>query len=93
MGDDFFNGSFPFVDLENGGSVQRHRSPTSEPVLPKLDPDVKIIPGHGGLGDKPGLDSWYDILRGTVAIMNEAIQRGETLEQVKKNQTLVALSN
>jgi hypothetical protein len=33
------------------------------------------------------------MLEGTVAIMNEAIQKGKTLEQVKEEKTLVAWSN
>ncbi len=92
LGDEFFLGSFPFVDLDNGGSL-RGIIANLGALLPKLDQDVMIIPGHGGLADRPALDSWYDILRGTVAIMNEAIKRGETLEQVKKNRTLIAFSN
>src|SRR5437588_878757 len=51
MGDDFFLGQFPFVDIENGGSV-RGLVANLEKILPTLDKDVKIIPGHGTLGDK-----------------------------------------
>ena len=92
LGDDYFLGSFPFIDLDNGGSV-RGLIANLDKVYPTLDKDVKIIPGHGGLGDKPNLNEWMNMLKGTVAIMNEAIQRGETIEQVKKNRTLVAWSN
>ena len=92
LGDDYTLGRFPFVDLDNGGSL-RGMIANLDKVYKTLDKDVLIIPGHGGLGDKPALDTWYDILRGTVAIMNEAVQRGETLEEVKKNRTLVAWSN
>jgi glyoxylase-like metal-dependent hydrolase (beta-lactamase superfamily II) len=92
LGDDYFLGSFPFIDLDNGGSL-RGLIANLDAVYPTLDKDVKIIPGHGGLGDKPNLNEWMLMLKGTVAIMNEAIQRGETLEQVLKNRTLVAWSN
>jgi glyoxylase-like metal-dependent hydrolase (beta-lactamase superfamily II) len=92
LGDDYFLGSFPFVDLDNGGSL-RGIIANLEKVYPTLDKDVRIIPGHGGLGDKPALNEFINMLKGTVAIMNEAIQRGETLEDVTKNRTLVAWSN
>jgi len=92
LGDDYFLGIFPFVDLDNGGSV-KGLIVNLDKLYPTLDKDVKLIPGHGGLGDKPNLNEWMNMLKGTVAIMNEAVQRGETLEDVKKNRTLVAWSN
>ena len=92
LGDDYFLGSFPFVDLDNGGSL-RGVIANLDKVYPTLDKDVRIIPGHGGLGDKPALNEYMNMLKGTVAIMSEAIQRGESLEDVKKKRTLVAWSN
>ena len=62
-------------------------------VLAKMDKDAKVIPGHGPLGDKPILEGFRDALKGTVAIMNEAIQAGKTLEEVKEEKTLVAWSH
>ena len=51
MGDDFFNGGYPVVDLDNGGSVKGMAADV-EQILSTLPDDVKIIPGHGPLGDK-----------------------------------------
>ena len=92
LGDDYFLGSFPFVDLDNGGSL-RGIIANLEKIYPTLSNDVRIIPGHGGLGDKPALNEFINMLKGTVAIMNEAVQRGETLQDVLKNKTLFAFSN
>ena len=89
MGDVFFNGTFPFIDRENGGSL-RGTIKDVEAVLAMMEPDAKIIPGHGPLADKPLLEGYRDALKGTVAILNEAIQKGKTLEQVKKEKTLAA---
>jgi len=41
MGDDFFNGMFPFIDLEGGGSVKGYVAAV-EKVLAELGDDVKI---------------------------------------------------
>jgi cyclase len=46
MGDDFFNGMFPFVDLGTGGSVQGLIDNVTR-VLAMMPPDAKVIPGHG----------------------------------------------
>ena len=92
MGDDLFFAQFPFVDLENGGSV-RGLIKNLEKIMPMIDDDTKLIAGHGALSDKKALNEWINMLKGTVAIMNEAIQAGKTLEQVKEEKTLVAWSN
>lgn len=89
MGDDFFNGTFPFVDRENGGSI-KGLIVNLDAVLLKMDKDAFVIPGHGPIGNKAVLEGFRDALKGTVAIMNEAIQKGKTLEQVKKEKTLGA---
>jgi glyoxylase-like metal-dependent hydrolase (beta-lactamase superfamily II) len=46
LGDNFFNGMFPFVDLESGGST-RGMVTAVEQVLAQVKPDTKVIPGHG----------------------------------------------
>jgi cyclase len=92
MGDDLFFAQFPFVDLDNGGSV-RGLIKNLEKIMPMLNDDAKLIAGHGALSDKRALNEWINMLKGTVAIMNEAIQAGKTLEQVKAEKTLAAWSN
>ena len=92
MGDDLFFAQFPFIDLDNGGSV-RGLIKNLVAILPMLDDDTKLIAGHGALSDKRALTQWIDMLKGTVAIMNEAIQKGKTLEEIKAEKTLVAWSN
>ena len=92
MGDDFVLAMFPFIDRDNGGSIKGLIA-NLDAVMPTIDPGAKIIPGHGGLADKPALEGYRDMLKGTVAIMNEAIQNGKTLEQVKSEKTLAAWSN
>ena len=92
MGDLFFNGTFPFVDRENGGSL-RGIIKDVEAVLSKTNDETQYIPGHGPLGDRLFLETYRDALKGTVAIMNEAIQKGKTLDDVKKEKTLVAWSH
>ena len=89
MGDDFFYGTFPFIDRENGGSI-KGLIINLDAVLASMDKGAKVIPGHGPLGDKPALENWRDALKGTVAIMKEAIQAGKTLDEVKNEKTLSA---
>jgi glyoxylase-like metal-dependent hydrolase (beta-lactamase superfamily II) len=87
MGDQFFNGSFPFVDRENGGSV-RGLIANVDHVLKLLPDDARVIPGHGPLSDKNGLRSFVAMLRGTMAAVENGIAAGKTLEQLKTDKVL-----
>jgi glyoxylase-like metal-dependent hydrolase (beta-lactamase superfamily II) len=64
MGDHFFNGAFPFIDLANGGTVQGYLS-NLERALSWIDDDTQVIPGHGVLGDKNDLLNFYNVVKDT----------------------------
>lgn len=64
MGDHFFNGGFPFVDLASGGSVQGYIS-NLEKALSWIDNDTAVIPGHGSLGTKADLLAFYNVVKDT----------------------------
>jgi glyoxylase-like metal-dependent hydrolase (beta-lactamase superfamily II) len=89
MGDDFFNGNFPFVDRENGGSVKGLIA-NLEKVLATVPDDAKIIPGHGPLSDKAGLRKFVEMLKGTTAAVQSGIKAGKTLEQLQQEKVLAA---
>jgi glyoxylase-like metal-dependent hydrolase (beta-lactamase superfamily II) len=87
MGDDFFNGIFPFIDIDNGGSV-KGMAVSVEKILSQIGDDVKVIPGHGTLSDKAGLRAFLDMLKGTTAAVESAIKAGKTLDQIKQDRVL-----
>lgn len=64
MGDHFFNGGFPFVDLASGGTVQGYLS-NLEKALSWIDDDTSVIPGHGPLGTKADLLAFYNVVKDT----------------------------
>lgn len=64
MGDHFFNGAFPFVDLASGGTVQGYLS-NLEKILSWIDDDTQVIPGHGPLASKADLLDFYNVVRET----------------------------
>ena len=87
MGDHFFNGLFPFIDVDAGGSVRGFLRNVGM-VLGSLPDGVKIIPGHGPLGDKAALQRFADMLKGTVATVESGIRAGRTLDQMKSDKVL-----
>ena len=88
MGDDFFNGGmFPFIDIDSGGSVQGMIA-GGEKVLAETPDDVKIIPGHGPLGNKDDLRKFITMLKETSAAVQAGINKGKTLDQLKQEKVL-----
>lgn len=82
MGDDFFNGRFPVVDLEAGGDVEGMTRNVGD-IISKLPPNVKIIPGHGALSDVAGLKAFHRMLVETTDIVRKRIAAGKNLDQIK----------
>ncbi len=60
-GDVFFNGRFPFIDIDSGGSVEGMITALKK-IDSMADNKTKIIPGHGDLGDKKALKAALDML-------------------------------
>ena len=87
MGDDFFNGTFPFVDLDNGGSV-RGMAANVEAVIAQIRDDTKVIAGHGPLGDKTTLRAFAETIRASWAAVDAAMKAGKTLDQIKQEKIL-----
>jgi glyoxylase-like metal-dependent hydrolase (beta-lactamase superfamily II) len=82
LGDDFFAGRFPFVDLESGGSVQGLVKNIGE-LVNKIPADAKLIPGHGPLSTLDDLKSYHRMLQQTTEIVRGKIAAGKTLDQIK----------
>jgi cyclase len=83
MGDDFFAGRFPFVDLESGGSVEGLTKNIGE-IIPKLPAGAKLIPGHGAISTVDDLKAYHRMLLETTEIVRQKIAAKKTLDQIKK---------
>jgi glyoxylase-like metal-dependent hydrolase (beta-lactamase superfamily II) len=81
MGDVFLSAGFPFVDLSSGGSVHGFIA-AAERVLPVLDANTKVIPGHGPLSDKARVKAFHDMLVVMRDRMKKEIAAKHTIEQV-----------
>lgn len=62
MGDLFFNGSYPYIDVSSGGSVDGVIA-AAERVLAGVGDKTRIIPGHGALAGKAELLAYRDTLK------------------------------
>lgn len=81
MGDCFFNGLYPFIDVSSGGSVDGMVAAANK-VLGMVDSSTRIIPGHGPLGDREALRAFRDMLVSVRSRIEPMLAAGNTKEQV-----------
>jgi glyoxylase-like metal-dependent hydrolase (beta-lactamase superfamily II) len=81
MGDVFFNGRYPFIDVESGGSVHGVID-AAEQVLALVDANTRIIPGHGALAGRDELRAYRDMLVTVRDRVAEMAAREMTEDQV-----------
>lgn len=82
LGDDFFAGRFPYVDLDSGGSVEGLAKNIGE-IIGKIPEGAKLIPGHGPLSTVEDLKTYHNMLLQTTDIVRQKIAAGKTLDQIK----------
>jgi glyoxylase-like metal-dependent hydrolase (beta-lactamase superfamily II) len=82
MGDMFFNGLFPFLDVANGGDIDGWVRQLDS-ILSELPPDAKIIPGHGPLAGIGELKAFRQMLHDSAEVVRGQVKEGKTLEQIK----------
>jgi cyclase len=87
MGDDFVTYGFPFIDVLSGGSIDGMIAAV-EKVTAELPPDVKVIPGHGSLSNMTDMRNYLDMLKGTRAAVQNALDAHQSLDQMKQAKIL-----
>lgn len=82
MGDTFFNGGYPFVDVSSGGHVNGVIG-VADRVLAGCKPTTIIIPGHGSVADCDALRRYRDVVATVRDRVQAEMRKGRTLEQIK----------
>ena len=79
-GDLFFNGFYPFIDVEFGGSVNGMIE-DADKILALADDKTRIIPGHGPLATKADLVAYRDMLIEVRDNVKVHVDAGKTVEE------------
>jgi len=80
-GDAYFNGFYPFIDVEHGGSVNGMIS-FYDRLLALAGPDTKIMPGHGPVANRGDVLRYQAMLKTVRDRVAEAIARGQSLDEL-----------
>jgi glyoxylase-like metal-dependent hydrolase (beta-lactamase superfamily II) len=83
MGDLFFNGWVPFVDVKSGGSPRGYLK-ALDAVMARVPADVVVIPGHGEVTDLAGLKAARAYMADVVALAEKARASGQSREDFIK---------
>ncbi len=80
-GDVFFNGLFPYIDIDSGGSVDGYLA-AQDKVLSLAGADTRIIPGHGPAAGKADLEAAHHMLMTARDRVRALVAAGKTQEQI-----------
>jgi glyoxylase-like metal-dependent hydrolase (beta-lactamase superfamily II) len=81
MGDTYFNGMYPFIDLGSGGSIDGLITAVTT-ALGYANEGTKIIPGHGPLSNKAEMQAYRDMLVGAREQVAKLVAQKKTLAEV-----------
>jgi cyclase len=80
-GDVFAAYRYPFIDVESGGSVKGVLAAIDR-LLPVIDDNTKVVPGHGGLSSKKDVLAYRRMVETVVSRIEPMVKSGRTLQQV-----------
>ena len=81
MGDLYFNGRYPFIDVDSGGDIEGVIGAANK-VLSVINDNTRVIPGHGALSNKAELTQYRDMLVAARDRVKKLIAEGKNLEQI-----------
>ncbi len=81
MGDTFFNGFYPFIDVSSNGDIDGIIA-AGYRVLSLSNEGTRIIPGHGPVATPEDLQTWLQMLRTTRESVQNLIDQGLSEDQV-----------
>ncbi len=81
MGDTFFNGMYPYIDVSSGGSIDGVIA-AADTALKLCNDQTRIIPGHGDLADVDDLRAYRDVLQAVRDRVRSLVDAGKTRDEV-----------
>jgi cyclase len=80
-GDTFFNGWYPFIDADSGGSLAGLMG-AIDTMLALSDEHTRIIAGHGPVSGKADLEAYRKMLVDTVTRIRTLRAEGRTVDEI-----------
>lgn len=87
MGDIFFNGYFPFIDRDSGGSAQGLIAAVDR-ALAMTDERTRIVPAHGPIATRAELQAYRDMLAAVAERVRAARAAGHSRAEIAASDIL-----
>jgi glyoxylase-like metal-dependent hydrolase (beta-lactamase superfamily II) len=84
MGDQLFNGAFPYIDLGGGGTVDGYIK-NLRSVISEMPADITIIPGHGPIADIAAVAECLRVIEGTRQIIVSGVSAGRSDAEIAED--------
>ncbi len=81
LGDLYFNGFYPYIGIESGGSINTMIS-IGNKILEMIDDTTTIVPGHGAPAKKAEYAGYIQMLTAIRNAIHPQIKAGKTKEEV-----------
>ena len=81
LGDVFFSNSYPFIDVDNGGSLSGMIS-YLEKIILVIDKDTIVMPGHGEISSISDIKETIEMLKTVRNRILMSIKNNQSLEQI-----------
>lgn len=80
-GDLYFEGLYPYIGIYSGGTINGMIKVINQ-ILPVIDENTKVVPGHGPLSNKAKLVQYVSMLTTIRDNVSKLMQEGKTMEEV-----------
>jgi glyoxylase-like metal-dependent hydrolase (beta-lactamase superfamily II) len=81
LGDIYWNGQYPFIDVDSGGSLAGMVAAV-EAVLARANARTVIIPGHGPVSNRAELAGYRDMLVSVGRKVRQAVEQGMVIDDI-----------
>ena len=82
MGDTYFKGRWPFIDVQSGGSIDGYIKALNHALF-LVDDETQIIPGHGTMSNRAELMAYREVLSTVRTRIKKAVDAGDDLATIK----------
>ena len=84
MGDQLFNGAFPYIDLNSGGTLDGYVANLRR-VVSDMPGDITVIPGHGPVADIPAVARCLQVIEDTRQLVIRALAAGKDEDEIAED--------
>jgi cyclase len=85
VGDDFFDKSYPVIDISSGGSIDGFIS-SLQKISSIIDDETKVVSGHSEISNKTKVNDLENMLKDVRQNVSQMIADGKSLEEIIASQ-------